>query len=86
VVVTREEKSVKVYGINEGEETTATLRCGLLALTGKYPLDERKAVTLPANASTVIAEFPAAQWDKLGITTPLAFATLRHPDMVHVKW
>jgi beta-mannosidase len=76
VVVTREEKSVKVYGINEGEETTATLRCGLMALTGKHPLDERKAVTLPANASTVIAEFPAAQWDKLGITTHVAFATL----------
>ena len=76
VVVTREEKCVKVYGINEGEETTATLRCGLMALTGKYPLDERKAVTLPANASTMIAEFPAAQWDKLGLTTHVAFATL----------
>ena len=47
-----------------------------MALTGKHPLDERKAVTLPANASTVIAEFPAAQWDKLGITTHVAFATL----------
>jgi beta-mannosidase len=76
VVVTREEKCVKVYGINEGEETTTKLRCGLMALTGKYPLDERKAVTLPANASTVIAEFPAAQWDKLGLTTHVAFATL----------
>jgi beta-mannosidase len=76
VVVTREEKSVKVYGINEGDEITATLRFGLMALSGKYPLDESKAVTLPANASTVIAEFPAAQWDKLGIKTHVAFAVL----------
>jgi beta-mannosidase len=76
VVVTREEKSVKIYGINEGDETKATLRFGLMALSGKYPLDERKAVTLPANASTVIAEFPAAQWDKLGIKTHVAFAVL----------
>jgi hypothetical protein len=45
-------------------------------LSGKYPLDESKAVTLPANASTVIAEFPAAQWDKLSIKTHVAFAVL----------
>jgi beta-mannosidase len=76
LVVTREGKTVKVYGINEGAETTATLRFGLMALSGKYPLDERKAVTLPANASTVITEFPAAQWDKLGIKTHVAFAVL----------
>jgi len=75
-VTTREEKSVKVYGINEGEETTATLRCGLFSLTGKYPLDENNAVTLPANASTVIAEFPAAHWDNLVITTHVAFTIL----------
>ena len=75
-VTTREEKSVKVYGINEGEETTATLRCGLFSLTGKYPLDESNAVTLPANASTVITEFPAAHWDNLVITTHVAFTIL----------
>jgi beta-mannosidase len=80
VVVTREGKTVKVYGINEGGKTTATLRFGLMALSGKYPFDERKAVTLAANASTVIAEFAAAQWDKLGIKTHVAFAVLANDD------
>ncbi|MFM8716931.1 MAG: hypothetical protein ACKOF3_09155, partial [Spartobacteria bacterium] len=71
---------VKSYGINEGDESTATLRFGLMALSGLYPLDERKAVTLTANARTVIAEFPAAQWDKLGIKTHVAFAVLSNED------
>ncbi|MFN6095671.1 MAG: hypothetical protein ACK49J_11865, partial [Verrucomicrobiota bacterium] len=42
--------------------------------------DEKKSVTLPANASTVIAEFPAAQWDKLGIKTHVAFAVLSNDE------
>jgi len=76
VVVTREGKSVRVYGVNEGSETTGTLRFGLMELAGNYPLDESKSVTLPTNASTLLAEFPAAQWDKLGIKTHVAFAVL----------
>jgi beta-mannosidase len=76
VVVTREGKSVRVHGINEGPGITATLRSGLMALSGKYPLDESKPVTLPANSSTLLAEFSAARWDKLGIKTHVAFAVL----------
>lgn len=76
VVVTREKNKVRVYGVNEGAELTGTLRFGLLALAGKYPLDHVLPVTLPANASTVLAEFDAKQWDKLGVKTHAAFATL----------
>jgi beta-mannosidase len=76
VVVSREGKTVRVHGINDGPEITATLRFGILALAGAYPSDTTLAVTLPANASTVIAEFPAAKWDRLGVRAHVAFAIL----------
>ncbi len=76
VVVTREDKAIRIFGINEGPETTVRLRYGILALAGTYPLDTTLPVTLPANTSTLLAEFPSARWDKLGIKTHLAFAIL----------
>jgi beta-mannosidase len=76
VVVTRESDAVRVYGVNEGQSVTATLRFGLLALSGSYPLDETRTVDLPANASTQLAEFDARRWDRLGVKTHLAFALL----------
>lgn len=76
VVVTRQGNRVRVYGVNDGPNVTGTLRFGLLALAGKYPLDETKPVSLPGNASTLVAEFAAKQWDKLGVKTHVAFATL----------
>ena len=76
VVVTRESGRVRVYGVNDGPALTATLRYGLLALAGRYPLDETQPVTLRANASTLLAEFAARQWDKLGTRTHVAFAIL----------
>jgi beta-mannosidase len=45
-------------------------------LAGNYPFDETKPVSLPGNASTMVAEFDAKSWDKLGVTTHVAFATL----------
>lgn len=76
VAVTREGAKVRVYGINEGDEVVCSLRFGLLALAGSYPLDQEKAVTLPANASTPLAEFDAARWDRLGTSRHVAFAIL----------
>lgn len=76
LVVTREGETVRVHGINEGPQISATLRYGLLSLGGTYPSDETLPVTLPANASTVLAEFPAARWDRLGIRSHVAFAVL----------
>ncbi len=77
VVVTREGKTVRIHGVNDGPEMSATLRYGILALAGKYPYDQTISVTLAANASTAIAEFPAAQWDRLGIKSHVAFAVLQ---------
>lgn len=76
LAITREDNKVRVYGINEGPELTGSLRFGLLGLSGSYPVDRTVAVTLPANASTPVAEWDAAQWDKRGIRAHVAFAIL----------
>jgi len=76
VVITREVDTVRVYGVNEGDALNTTLRYGLMALAGRYPVDTKLAVCLRANASTLLAEFDAKRWDKLGLTTHVAFAIL----------
>jgi len=77
VAVVHEGEQVVIYGINEGPEWQGELRCGLFALAGGYPLDQRRAaVRLPANASTPIASFPDADWEHLGVNSHGAFAIL----------
>ncbi|MEI6424688.1 MAG: hypothetical protein WCP55_20900, partial [Lentisphaerota bacterium] len=76
VVITREADKVRVYGVNDGEALTATLRYGLMALAGRYPVDETCTVRLETNASTLLAEFDAKRWDNLGTTTHVTFAIL----------
>jgi beta-mannosidase len=76
VALALEGETVRVYGVNEGPVWRGELRCGLFALAGSYPLRLDETVTLPANASTVIAVFPAAEWRKLGEKTHGAFAIL----------
>jgi beta-mannosidase len=73
VVVTHEKDKVRVYGVNEGSTLTGNLRFGVMALAGKYPVDQTKSVTLSANASTLIAEIAAGNWNP---KTHVAFATL----------
>jgi len=62
VAVTREGARVQVWGINEGERWEGSLRYGILALSGRYPVDQAQPVALPANASTCLAEFSAKAW------------------------
>ncbi len=76
VALAHEGGKVKVFGVNEGAEWRGELRCGLFALAGGYPVDHRQAVALPANASTLLAEFDAAEWERLGLRTHAAFAIL----------
>jgi len=76
VALAIEDETVKVFGVNEGPACQGELRYGLLALSGSYPLDETIAVDLPANASTLLAEFPLAQWQSLGETSHAAFCLL----------
>lgn len=76
VVITQEKERVRFYGVNEGEPWKGQLRYGLCVLAGDYPLSRTIEVVLPANSSTCIAEFDFATWQKLGMTTHVAFALL----------
>ena len=76
VSVVRERETVTIYGINDGPSLEAELHYGLVGVEGNYPLDQRARVTLAANASTPLAEFPAALWDQAGKTTHAGFARL----------
>ena len=76
VAIAVEDGKVKIFGVNEGPAWAGDVRYGLFALAGGYPLDETRAVELPANASTLLAEFDAAEWAQLGETTHAAFALL----------
>jgi beta-mannosidase len=77
VVVAREGDAVKVFGVNETRERVrAELHYGLMALAGRYPVDESRPVALEPNASTLLAAFDAKPWDRLGHSTHIAFARL----------
>jgi beta-mannosidase len=76
VALAHEAGQVLVFGVNEGPDWQGKLRCGLFALGGGFPVDVRRSVSLPANTSTLIAEFDAAEWYRLGEKTHGAFALL----------
>ncbi len=76
VVVVREADRVRVFGVNDGPEWSGALRYGLFAFKGGCPMDETKPVTVPANASTLLAEFDAKSWDRLGPKRHAAFGIL----------
>jgi beta-mannosidase len=79
VVLVREDDAITVYGVNDApRDWRGELHYGAFALAGGWPLDERRAVTLPANASTRLVSFPAAAvGDPLA---NLACARLLAPD------
>jgi beta-mannosidase len=76
VALAVEGEQVRVYGVNEGPAWQGELRYGLFALAGGYPLDQQCAVELPGNASTLLAEFPYAEWQRLGERAHAALALL----------
>ena len=67
---------VRVFGINEGLTWRGDLHWGLFALQGGFPLDIQIPVNLPANASTLIDEFPLSEWQRHGVNSHGAFAIL----------
>jgi beta-mannosidase len=68
---------VSIYGINDTpEDWKGDLRFGLFNLVSGLPRDERRAVTLPANASILLARFDRAEWESQGTTRSGAFALL----------
>ena len=76
VVVACEDGKVCIFGVNDGPAWEGHVRFGLFALAGGYPIDETRAVQLPANAATRLGEFDEAEWRRLGIERYGAFALL----------
>ena len=76
VVVAHEDGKLRVFGVNEGPAVNGALRCGLFALAGDYPVDQTKSVSLPANASKLLAEFEESELLRLGEHSHGAFAVL----------
>jgi beta-mannosidase len=81
VVVAVEGTKVNVYGINDtGEEWKGKLQYGIFETKGGFVINESKQVSLPANASTVVASFDKSIYEKAGYTNHGAFAVLRDND------
>jgi len=77
VVVTADDREVTVYGVNDTPgDVSGDLRCGLFTLHGERPLDLRRTVRLPANASTELARFDRDAWERLDTRRSGAFAAL----------
>jgi beta-mannosidase len=77
VVVTEEDGKVTVYGVNDSPtEWSGELRWGIFKTTGGIASDETQPVTLPANASTPVAQVSLDEWKTLGLKRTGAFATL----------
>lgn len=76
VAIAVEGEIIKVFGVNEAGDWRGDLHCGLFGLAGGYPLERQKAVILPSNSSTLLAEFPLQEWLKHGERRHGAFAIL----------
>ncbi|SFS71613.1 beta-mannosidase [Paenibacillus sp. BC26] len=100
VVAAKEGQTVRIFGINETEQTwSGELQVGLFRFSGAYVMDERLKVELPPNTSVCVLEFSDAQWEEAGITDTAVFARLLNeqedtvarnrlilPRFVEMKW
>ena len=83
VVVAEEGNKINIYGINEKQQPwRGKLQYGLFETSGKYPVNELKNVTLPPNASTIIASFDKDAFEKAGIKNHGAFAVLKDKETI----
>ncbi|MHB9056865.1 MAG: glycoside hydrolase family 2 protein [Paludibacteraceae bacterium] len=86
VVIAEDGNKINVYGINDGlSEWKGKLQYGIFKNKGGYLINDNKEVSLPANASTVIASFDKSVYEKAGYTTNGAFAVLRNLDNLPVS-
>jgi len=76
VVTAHEGGKIKIFGVNEGPAWKGELRYGIFALAGGLPKDVAVKAALPANASTLLAEFDEAELTAAGDTRHGAFAIL----------
>jgi beta-mannosidase len=81
VVVAEEGNKINIYGINEKQQPwKGKLQYGIFETGGKYPVNESKNVTLPPNASTVIASLERSEFERNGFKNHGAFAVLKDTE------
>ncbi len=82
VVVAEDGNQINVYGINDNPlEWKGLLQYGIFNTSGGFVLNESKKVSIPANASTIIASFDKTTYEKAGFTKHGAFAVLKNNDI-----
>lgn len=78
IVVAEDPDAIRVFGVNDTNETIeGHLRYGLLELGGAYPLDRETGAVLQPNASTLLAEFALTEWSD---QQAIAFGLLTDSD------
>jgi len=82
VVVAEDNDQINVYGINDKVSLwKGNLQYGIFDTKGGFTVNKNKAVSLPANTSTVIASFDKSELEKAGYSDHCAFAVLKQNDM-----
>jgi beta-mannosidase len=82
VVLADEGNKINVYGVNDNpSDWNGKLQYGIFATQGGYVLNEAKDVSLPANASTILASFDKTTYEKAGYSDHGAFAVLKKNDV-----
>jgi len=82
VVVADENSKINIYGINEKpEKWKGKLQYGIFKTNGEIPFNKARNVTLPPNASTLIASFDKSTFEKAGLSNHGAFAVLNKKNV-----
>jgi beta-mannosidase len=85
VVVADDGETVGIYGVNDTPQAwQGQVRFGLFTLAGDYAQDTTGAVTLAANASTLLGTIAKSDWDALGVMRSGAFAVF-NGEGVHAQ-
>jgi hypothetical protein len=75
--VALENDSVKIFGVNDSPAPwQGTVRYGIFRLSGGFPLNESKPASIAANASILLAAFPAEKWKEEDMKTSGAFSLI----------
>lgn len=81
-VVTAEENRINIYGINEQKDKwRGNLQYGVFKTDGELAFNKTSTVTLPPNASTLIASFDRSILEEAGLNEHGAFAVLNRNNV-----
>ena len=87
VVVAEDDGMVTIYGVNDSPQAWAgEVEYGIFTLDGTYPLRNKIAASLPANAATLLASFSRDEWQAVGFNCSGAFAVLSNEGKMQAQY